>query len=289
MIDFTKWKTYDGMSEGSGRSDKIWLTNEETGQIGLFKFPKSLQTTEHISEKLASEIAEMIELKCSKIDLGIYNNRIGSMSYKINTEDEILIEGIQLISTKNPNYDQNSLYDSYTKEYYSLAMILNSIEGYNLDHRQFLNMMLFDFLIGNTDRHQNNWAILRKNSNLRVSPLYDNGSALCCYVKEEDIDSYLGKDKMRFKSLVDSKSKSRIRINKYEKKEPTHLEVIEYIHDNYYNDVIEMVNKIILNINETKIKDKMAQYSSSIISDKRKELIIRFIIEKLKIMNQVFN
>ena len=39
IIDFSNWKEYDGASEGSGRSEKIWLKSD-TNQIGLFKFPK---------------------------------------------------------------------------------------------------------------------------------------------------------------------------------------------------------------------------------------------------------
>lgn len=74
-------------------------------------------------------------------------------------------------------------------------------------------MIVFDALIGNSDRHHSNWAILRSNDGINFSPLYDNGSSLCCYVKESDIDGILGKDIRRFTSLVTSKSKSRIRID----------------------------------------------------------------------------
>ena len=38
-IDFSMWNVYDGASEGSGRSEKIWLKSDN-GEIGLFKFPK---------------------------------------------------------------------------------------------------------------------------------------------------------------------------------------------------------------------------------------------------------
>ena len=35
-----------------------------------------------------------------------------------------------------------------------------------------LNMLVFDFLIGNSDRHQNNWAVLKSGDNTDFSPLY---------------------------------------------------------------------------------------------------------------------
>ena len=64
-----------------------------------------------------------------------------------------------LINKYYPNYNPETLYDDINKEYYSLEMILNSLSDYDFS-REFLKIPIFDFLIGNTDRHQNNWAIL---------------------------------------------------------------------------------------------------------------------------------
>ena len=36
MKDFSFWEEYEGASEGSGRSEKIWLINPDTQQTGLF-------------------------------------------------------------------------------------------------------------------------------------------------------------------------------------------------------------------------------------------------------------
>lgn len=44
MKDFSFWMEYEGASEGSGRSEKLWLMNPDTGQSGLFKFKKDLTT-----------------------------------------------------------------------------------------------------------------------------------------------------------------------------------------------------------------------------------------------------
>ena len=40
MKDFSAWKEYEEGTEGSGRSEKIWLQDTDTGQVGLFKFKK---------------------------------------------------------------------------------------------------------------------------------------------------------------------------------------------------------------------------------------------------------
>lgn len=87
--DFSSWEEYEGASEGSGRSEKIWLVNPINDEIGLFKFRKSQYTTEHLSEKMAMELAELVDIECMKVDIGICNDRVGSLSYRINEKKKI--------------------------------------------------------------------------------------------------------------------------------------------------------------------------------------------------------
>ncbi len=283
--DFSSWLEYQGASEGSGRSEKLWLVNPENKAIGLFKFTKSDYTTEHISEKIAMQLAKLIDIECMEVEIGKYNNRVGSLSYRINDDDENLIEGIQLINKYYPNYNPETLYDDINKEYYSLEMILNSLSNYDFC-REFLKIPVFDFLIGNTDRHQNNWAILQ-NEIERLCPLYDNGSSLCCYIKENNIDDYLGNDKVRFNSIIDTKSTSRIRVDKYIKKEPAQLNVLKFMREYYYEDIIDIVNRIINNFTEKNIDNILREYIG-LISEKRIILIKKFLIGKIILLREEF-
>lgn len=282
--DFSSWLEYEGASEGSGRSEKIWLVNQENGDIGLFKFRKTEYTTEHLSEKIAMQLAQLLNIECMEVDIGRYEGRIGSLSYRINKKDENLIEGIQLINKYYPNYNPEILYDEVNEEYYSLEMILNSLQEYDFQ-KEFFKIPIFDFLIGNTDRHQNNWAILQKDDNVRLCPLYDNGSSLCCYIGENNIDSYLGNDKVRFNSLINSKSTSRIRIDKKIKKEPTQLSVLKFLLENYYEHVIDIVMSIVYNVNEKNINGIMESYNG-LMSEKRIILIKKFLIGKVNLIKE---
>ena len=121
------------------------------------------------------------------------------MSYNILKQDEELIEGISLINLKYPNYDPEKLFDDKKKEYYSLEMIMNSLEGIKDLKQNFIKVIFFDYIIGNTDRHQNNWGVIKKNEDIiKLAPVYDNGSSLCSYVTEDKIEEFLGKDKNKF-------------------------------------------------------------------------------------------
>lgn len=282
MKDFSCWEEYEGTSEGSGRSEKIWLQNPETGQIGLFKYKKDEGTTDHVSECIAFQLAQLIGIPCAKFELGTYQGREGSISYNIiDGPEQVLIEGIYFITLLYPTYDSEKFVDTSTKHMYSIEMIKKSIEKFvKID--DFLKMIIFDYLIGNSDRHQSNWAIILKDNKMQWSPLYDNSSSLCAYIQEKQIEGYLGKDKNRWKSLVDTKSKSLIRCTVSDEKRPTHLCVLKYIKQNYYKYTFEFVETVIDLMTETQINDILNCYKESELSANKKILICNFLSSKLK-------
>ena len=282
--DFSCWIEYKGFSEGSGRSEKVWLTNSDNTETVLFKFNKAETTTEHISEAIASDIASVLGISSAKVEIGTYNKRIGCASYLINENGEDLIEGVRLINKFYPYYDQEILYDSENEMYYSLEMILEALSLYEFKN-EFFKIMIFDFIIGNTDRHQNNWAILSKNGINRLCPVYDNGSSLCSYIKDDDVNNYLGKDRVRFRALVNSKSKSRIKIDCKKSKEPTHLEVFSYIYSKFHDEVHEFVDKTIEILTNSKIDEILNRYNNSeLVSDKKRLLISLFLKHKINLL-----
>ncbi len=287
MKDFSFWSEYEGTIEGSGRSEKIWLMNPDTGQTGLFKFKKDISTTDHVSECIACDLANLIVIPCAKFELGLYKGREGSMSYSIvNNREEMLIEGIYCISLQYMYYDTETLMDSETGDKYSLEMIKKALEPFEL-FDDFLSICLFDFLIGNTDRHQSNWALIRKDEKVRLSPLYDNSSSLCAYVAESRIDQYLGNDLMLWNSLVNTKSKSIIRINCQDRKQPTHFEVVKYIHENYFEQTIDIVKKIEKLVTEDVVCRIMDKYKE-ILSMRKINLIKKYLFSKVQLLKKVY-
>lgn len=296
IIDFSDWKEYDGASEGSGRSEKIWLKSD-SGQIGLFKFPKidpvdNKETTEHISEHLAHKIGEIIGVVTAKVDIGTYNGRVGSMSYFVCEENEFLREGIWFLSAKFPKYNIDEMKDEESGKYYCLEHLFGAASNW-LSNRVHIEMMLFDFLIGNSDRHQSNWAILigaKMKKGLSISirqcPLYDNGSSLCCYVNSKELPQLLGNDKLRFDALVDSRSKSRIRIDGNKKSLPSHREVIQYLFENYSVSK-EIAKDFLSHLSAETIDTLLAEYPEELLSAEKKCLINKFLNRKIYILKEL--
>lgn len=287
---FDEWPELEGLAEGSGTSEKLWLQSPDGTVRGLFKFPKYEDSTpwkitsEHISEWLAAQLGKLVGVACAEVELGYRNQRIGSFSHLLTGPEEALVEGVNFICEAYPQYDAEDMMNKADGTRYCLDFILRSTQDY-IPTQEWVEMLMFDFLIGNSDRHQSNWALLRGADQMyRRCPLYDNGSSLCCYVPEEQLDSYFTKDQGRIKSLTDTKSLSQIRINGQEKRRPAHRAVLEYLFSNYQRIAKAISGRFCAQLTIGEIDSMLDQLPETMISTKRKRLISMFLNEKMKIL-----
>ncbi|SFL48970.1 HipA-like C-terminal domain-containing protein [Lachnospiraceae bacterium KH1T2] len=235
---------------------------------------------------MAHQIGNVLGIETAQVQIGSYEGRIGSMSFLINKQNEAIVEGAAFITGSHPDYNLELMQETQSGRYYCLNHLLEISDSPDIVDK-WIQMMLFDYLIGNTDRHQNNWAMLvsyldgHKNSQ-RVCPLYDNGSSLCCYVNERIVLDYLGKDRNRFESLVNTKSRSMIRIDGFQKKRPTHLEVVDYLLHKY-SYAIEFSDEIISRMTVEKIDELLDEYGD-VLSKNKVNLIKKYLIRKIELL-----
>lgn len=225
------------------------------------------------------------------------------MSYNLvdySSEDNYtnLLEGIVFIENQYPYYDKDKLEDTYSNSKYSIQMIQNSLNGI-LEMDKFYKIVISDILIGNSDRHHSNWAILAKGTvyktpedmldiffNYNMCPLYDNGSSLCAYEDNNNLEIFF-KDKMKFEALVNTKSKSAIG---WENERPIrHFELLKKIKDNAYELTVQYIEKIKTNINEENIDKILNEFDNNIISIDMKKLLKMYLLERRKRMLEIYD
>lgn len=220
--------------------------------------------------------------------LGALLNGYGSLNMlgrKTRAKMEHLLElYVQRVEISKSEYAASGIY-------YCIDHIFGSVPEV-VPQEIWLEMMLFDYLIGNTDRHQSNWGLLlkvstdKKRIRLRHCPLYDNGSSLCCYVNESQLAAYAGRDTKRFDALVDSKSKSMIRIDGSTKKRPSHSDVVRFLLTEFSDTEVIARNFISL-LDAATIDALLDQYPATILSRGKNQLIRRYLHRKIELLAQI--
>lgn len=67
-----------------------------------------------------------------------------------------------------------------------LCNLINSIPNIKQDLN---NMIVYDYIVNNTDRHLKNFGFLEIDDKLRFAPIYDNGLALGSHLDDEELES----------------------------------------------------------------------------------------------------
>lgn len=119
-------------------------------------------TYEFWNEIIAYELGSMLGLNVLKYNIAIYKGSIGCMCESmINNEYEELIEGIKYLQAFSPSYDPTK---KEHQTWYTFDLIENALDAANIKYLidDIINIIVFDSIIGNGDRHQENWAVISK-------------------------------------------------------------------------------------------------------------------------------
>lgn len=97
----------------------------------------------------------------------------------------------------------------------------------------------------------------------------------------------MGNDRLLWKSLIDTKSKSLIRITSNDTKQPTHLAMVEFLQKNFYQHTIEIVKRIETFVTEDAVYAILDKYKE-VLTEQRKKLIGRYLLSKVQLLRKVY-
>lgn len=166
FTEISNWQKNIHYSTGGTRSKYIAL-NPDKNEEYFFKGSKETEDgeirypTEFWSEIVSSKIGQFLGFKMLDYNIAFdanHKQRIGclSKSMVINSENE-LKEGITYLTGFNSNYKPEIDKKKYTFQFIQNALIYFNLEQYT-DH--IIEIIIFDSIIGNSDRHQENWGII---------------------------------------------------------------------------------------------------------------------------------
>jgi hypothetical protein len=166
--------------EALGTKPKFWFPGPD-GRSWLFK--RALRSGEDWSEWLAAQVARALGVPAAEVALAAHQGCRGTVSPSFLAPGEQLFHGNELLLGLDPDYPTQGVrkVSAHTVSACldALAAARAAGAGGEGDARDdLLGHLLLDALVGNTDRHHENWAVVRGPSGTRLAPSYDHAASL---------------------------------------------------------------------------------------------------------------
>lgn len=136
---------------------------------------KKSSVLEPVTECICYEIAKQMGIECAEYSLEEQDGELLSISKWFYDESiERFYSANKLMRILG--LTRENLYDKF----------INNIEDIQI---HIDNMIVFDYIVNNTDRHLKNFGFLLNGDRIRFAPIYDNGLSLGSHLDDEEIES----------------------------------------------------------------------------------------------------
>lgn len=178
-------RTWTDEIEWMGTKEKFWYQDPRSGGRWLFKSPRS-GTGEHWAEKISSELADLLGIDHARTELATYQGTSGSASASFVSKNQQLTHGNELLARTVEGYDGKKKFKQTDHTLGNIWRVMeNAFECAEQTREAKVRVaeyLVLDALVGNTDRHHENWGLLRTELNDHVeevvAPSFDHASAL---------------------------------------------------------------------------------------------------------------
>jgi hypothetical protein len=166
----------------NGYQKKAWFMRD--GKNVLLKGGTPIYQQEPVNEWLASQIAQRLGIEAVDYTLEIYENQVVSVCDNMIDLHTEIVPADEILPLFRPDNDVFWL-GAYQQYLYDQGI---SDVGSKLD-----DMLVLDFIMTNTDRHNQNFGIIRDADTLQwisTAPIFDTGTGLACLRPDDEIANW---------------------------------------------------------------------------------------------------
>ena len=200
-VNVTDWPVVG--DEALGTKPKRWLMDPRTGNRWLMKdctYNRRSDGTmyrkgDDWSERIASGVAGRLGLPAARTELAVDGvgdgRRFGVISKSVlalpeaETGKAELVDGNQLLSHPTTGRDRTGYSISAVREALDGVRTPAGVKGHLNAWELFVGYLVLDAVVGNTDRHQENWAVIDGAGQRYLAPTFDHASCLGFLLDDE--------------------------------------------------------------------------------------------------------
>lgn len=184
FVDLTEWTPAE--DEPAGENEKTWFIAPDESRWIFKRNRPQRSPNEHASEFVASKVARLLGVPAAEIRLATIAGEIGCVSRDVKSEARNQLDSASLFIAEYADDFDPKARDSAGHSLENIARVLASVSppiGYESSGLSagawFAGYLVFDALIGNQDRHSENWSLeLDLQGTFHLAPSYDHATSL---------------------------------------------------------------------------------------------------------------
>lgn len=202
---------------------------------------------ESITELLLNRLGIIFGLQMADSRIAMIGGQLRFLSrYFLNPMKEELVHGADILAgflnEDSPHFVEEVDKQKLTREWFTLQFVESAVSNMFLYQkeeimRELVNLIIFDALVGNNDRHFFNWGVIRSidgSFQPYFSPVYDTARGLFWNDSEEKLRGIVEVNKMVDSHIKKYSKSSRPKIGWEDEKNLNHFQLFKKIYENEF-------------------------------------------------------